>query len=98
MAVPWHVADAAVAPNPFAREDLHEAHAAFHKPPGEQALAGERAAVWQVESVRLARRLGFFRQIHRLGRRHLHAVGQFEGVDPRGQVALRRPFARMPLV
>ena len=73
------------------RVDLHEPHAALDQPPGDQALPGEvrrtsgcrgrRASC--VSAVSLV-------DVERLGRGHLHPVGQLERLDAGRQVGLGR--------
>ena len=65
--------------------DLHEAHAAFDQPPGDQQLPGVRAlAVHVADVLRLAV------DVERVGRFVLHAVGEFEAMDPRLELRVAR--------
>ncbi len=68
--------------------DLDEPHAPLDHAAGHQALAREVGTARVVEAVEGpgGRRLRLV--IERLGRGHLHPVGQLEGLDSRGQLGL----------
>ena len=61
--------------------DLHKANAAFDHAAGGEALAGEVSAVFFVDAVEFLDVFGFGIDIKSLGRRCLHAVGEFEAFD-----------------
>ena len=73
------------------RVDLHEAHAALDQPPGDQALLGEvrRTSGCRGRRASCVAR-GSLVDVERLGRGHLHAVGQLEALDAGGQLGLVR--------
>src|SRR5689334_14619542 len=73
--------------------NLHEPHAPLDKPPRDQALPGEMLALRILEPIKPLHHWRFLLDIKRLGRRHLHPIGQLERLDPRRQIA----FARMLL-
>lgn len=56
--------------------ELHEAHAAFQQPP-----RNERLPPVDVLAVKRAETLGFPAQVKRVARLHLHAEGEFKGLD-----------------
>ena len=72
--------------------DLHEAHAALEQPPGDAAAAGPASpGPYSVADV-----LRLARDVERVGRLRLHAVGQLERLDARFElriVAAARPGA-----
>ena len=91
-------ADAGVVVPARRAEDLHEAHAAFDQPPGQQALLAERCGARFVEAVQPldGRRLRV--DVEGLGRLHLHAKRQFERGDPRVEAAVALALVPVQLV
>ena len=71
-----------------AGKDLHEPDAALDEPSRHQALAPERLAHGVVEAVERLRRLGLTRDVHRLRRASLHAIGELVRGDARRQLAV----------
>src|SRR5438045_3369288 len=55
-----------------AMEKLHEANAAFHKPPRRQTLFAESFALWFVNSVHFPGGVALFFQLQGFGNRRLH--------------------------
>lgn len=74
MLIPTSTASAGVG-------DMDEADAAFDEAAGEEKFASVILGDGIVDAVELLRRLGFAGEIHRFGRGHLHAEGEFEGGD-----------------
>ena len=70
-----------------AGDDLHEAHAALDQPARDQAARAEAARDLLVQAVELPRGLGLLRDVDRLGRGGLHAIGQLVGGDARVELA-----------
>jgi hypothetical protein len=68
--------------------DLDEADAPFDHPPGDQALSGEVVAAFVPNAVQVLNVLRLCVDIDCFGRRRLHAVRQFEALNPRSQLAL----------
>ena len=67
---------------PFAvAVDLHEPHAAFDQPPGQQALRAVRLGFRAIQAVHPLRRRGLLREIDQLGGFGLHAIRQLERLD-----------------
>src|SRR5262249_42513777 len=78
--------------------NLHATHAAFDQAACHQALRGEVAAMFFVETVELLEMVRFALDVERFGRGALHAVGQFEALDARTEFTLRgRPRQVMPV-
>ena len=61
--------------------NLNETNTPFRHSAGEQALAGERTVTRLLDPVRFERRRGFAHQIDQFGRRRLHPIGHFVGLD-----------------
>ena len=61
---------------------LHEAHAAFDQPPGQETSVAELRRFFPFETVRLFYRVRFVRQIDGLRRGRLHSKRQFIGGLP----------------
>ena len=76
-----------------AMPQLHVPHPAFDQPAGNQDLPGVRPAAIEIVNV-----LRLARDVEGVGRLHLHAVGQFERLDPRLQLRLVRPLLGVPAV
>ena len=68
--------------------DLHKTDAAFDHAPGHEALSGEVGAVLLVEAVALAGGFRFAGNVESLGSGGLHAIGEFEAFQARGELAL----------
>ena len=71
-----------------ARVELDETDALLDEPPRDEALAAEVGGETVVEPVHLPGLLVLLLQVHHLGGRGLHPVGQLVGVDPGGQFRL----------
>ena len=69
-------------------ENLNEAHAAFEKPPGHQAIAREAFVRFFVEAVQFLCRVGFAIKVRRLGNADLHSGGEFIRAQPCGKRAV----------
>src|SRR5260221_16382 len=67
---------------PPARIALAEPHATADEPRGKQAPGPELDRPRVVQAVQLGGRFGLAGEVHRLGRRTLHPVGQLVGGDP----------------
>ena len=65
-------------------------HATLDKSPRDQNLPRLSS-----RSVRILNVLRFARDVERLGRFHLHSVGQLEGLDPRFQLLVVLPFLQV---
>ena len=79
--------------------DLHEAHAALDQPPRHQALLGEMRSTWDCRGRTAPCDRGRLAvDVEGLGRGHLHAVGQLEALDPRGQFGLGRVLLQVPAI
>ena len=70
--------------------NLNEPHAALHHTAGRKALGGDVFAFVVVQPVHGANVLRFLIHRQRLGRGALHAVGQLEALNTRGQRFLKR--------
>ena len=81
-----------------AGENLHEPHAALDQPPRQQRLPGEGSAFLAIDAVESFDLGRFLVDVERLGGRRLHAVGQFEVLDPGGQFRFGRVLFFMPAV
>ena len=89
-------------PTPFvlhaAGINLHEADAALDQPAGHEALPGEVVAPLLADAVQLVDVLRLLVDVDRLGRGHLHAIGQLKALDAGGQLQLLRRLRQAVLV
>jgi hypothetical protein len=81
-----------------ARPHLDEADAALDEPAGEQAPAAKVGAHRIVEAVELLRRFGLVADVGGFRRRHLHAEGEFVGLEARGKLRVVVARLQVPLV
>ena len=77
---------------------LHEAHAALHQPPRQQALAPEFLGLRLVHAVELLGLGALERRVHRLGRGRLPAVRQLGALDAALELGVSRALERMTRV
>ena len=75
---------------PAAVEQLDEAHAAFGKPPREQAVGRKGAGLPGIRTVQLEDPLRLFREIRQLGHRALHPVRHLVLRDARRDLRIAR--------
>lgn len=68
---------------PAAVPDLDEAHAFLEQAPGDEHLAAE----WRL-AVEIAGFLGFFGDVERIGRFHLHLIGKLVGLEARFELSV----------
>ena len=68
-------------------EKLHEAHAAFDQPAGEQAVHGKRRLA-RFRAIHLQRLRRFLGNVHQLRRAGLHPIRHLKGVDARGDLRI----------
>ena len=76
------------------RIELDDAHTALDQPSRHQDLTPKVLCSRCVKPVELACGGGLLRDIHRLGRMHLHSIGQLVGLDARGTALCRRGCGR----
>ena len=75
--------------------NLDEAHTALDEPPGEQALAAEVVGAVVAKAVQFPDVFRFAVEVSRLGRAHLHLVGQLVAGDAGRQRGVVRAFAEV---
>ena len=77
---------------------MNEPHTTLDKPTCDQAVATILIGRLHADAILVSGGLGFFRQIHCLGRLRLHAVGEFVRLDACGEFPAAGAFVEMPLV
>ena len=78
--------------------ELYEADPVFQQTAGDEALAAEVGRQGPVQAIHFLGGLVFPVQVHRLGGRGLHAVGQLVGIDPACQLGFPGPQGQVLLV
>ena len=66
---------------PVGMGNFHKAHALFHHPAGQQALAAKVVGVLAIHPIGFQSGLLFTLQAHHLGQGALHAKGQLKALD-----------------
>src|SRR5262249_27596571 len=83
---------------PAAGINLDESHTLLEQPTRNQALSAEVPGPGMIEAIALARLGILLGQINYLCRLCLHPKGQLVTINPRSQLAVRRPGFRVLLI